>query len=455
MPSNPIPVPGPGTVPLQPRHRADIGPRGRPGGTVQAAVAQPQLTYLAITIAVSLLPPQFALNLGAVLPLYRFFLLAAIPWLAFDLVKGRAPVRNIDLLILALCGWIFVSVAVVQGLDHAVNSGGSMAVDIGVAYCLAAWNIRSFRDVRRLLVMIAIPYFLATVFMPLESVTRHYIVQPLAVKVAGNAQMNIDTYDSPDRLMRFGLLRAMGPWAHPILAGLILSSLLPFAWRGSVRGWPRTMLMVSGLFSLFSISSSAFFALFVQTVLLIYDRLVRKVPQLSWSKFFWAAIIFAIAAEVGTKRGLWGMLQMAALNGGSAYYRTLIWRYGSASVVDHPWFGVAWGPWQHESWMTDSIDNYWLNVAVQFGFPAVVFALAVPVVTIVSLIRSARSERGQDRDLVVAAAISLAVLVFGLVSVSVWLNAQVWLSVLMGVCAAIARIAKGRRPVRRPVLGNR
>ena len=48
----------------------------------------------------------------------------------------------------------------------------------------------------------------------------------------------------------------------------------------------------------------------------------------------------------------------------------LIWDYGSASVLNHPLFGVGLNDWERPGWMPASIDNFWLFLAVRYGLPA-------------------------------------------------------------------------------------
>jgi hypothetical protein len=61
----------------------------------------------------------------------------------------------------------------------------------------------------------------------------------------------------------------------------------------------------------------------------------------------------------------------------SAYNRILIFDYGTAEVARHPVFGIGLGDWERPAWMSDSMDNFWLVVAVRYGLPALGFLLAL------------------------------------------------------------------------------
>src|SRR5262249_48835233 len=52
-------------------------------------------------------------------------------------------------------------------------------------------------------------------------------------------------------------------------------------------------------------------------------------------------------------------------------YRTLIWTYGSETVLNHPLFGVGLNDWERPAWMpVASIDSFWLYLAIRAGLPA-------------------------------------------------------------------------------------
>lgn len=374
------------------------------------------------------------------LPPYRLLLLAAVPKLVIDLARGTVKVRKVDGLILMMCLWIFLSVTIVAGFGRAVNAGGALALDIGVSYFLAAWSIRSVRDVQRLLVMIAPAFFfLAALAMPLEALSGQYILQPIAAAMAGTGLQAGGFVGDADIMIRHGLLRATGPWPHPILAGMVLGSLLPFALSGGLRQWPRTLLMSSAFAAVFTISSSAILALVAQGGLLFYDKLVQRIRQLNWHMLLAGIGIFVFAAQFSTQRGVWGFLQLGAINSQTAAYRSLIWNYGSQSVRNHPLFGVAYGEWGRLAWMPNTIDNYWLNLAVQFGLPTAILGLGIPIILIISAICRMSTASTVQRRLLLASAISLGVMVLGAFSVALWVAAQVWLSVLMGILAGLER----------------
>ena len=71
----------------------------------------------------------------------------------------------------------------------------------------------------------------------------------------------------------------------------------------------------------------------------------------------------------------------------SAYYRVLIWRFGSASALAHPLFGVGMNEWERPTWMPPSIDMFWLIHAVRYGLVASALMLLAFLSVFVSLAR--------------------------------------------------------------------
>ena len=81
-----------------------------------------------------------------------------------------------------------------------------------------------------------------------------------------------------------------------------------------------------------------------------------------------------LAVSLLSKRSLPAILfSYFALDEASAYFRLLIWEFGSQSVMNHPIFGVGMGQWDRPSWMPFSIDMFWLVNAVVGGLPAALF----------------------------------------------------------------------------------
>ena len=72
-----------------------------------------------------------------------------------------------------------------------------------------------------------------------------------------------------------------------------------------------------------------------------------------------------------------GIVKYFTFSTQSAYNRILIFEFGTAEIARHPIFGIGLGEWQRPSWMSDSMDNFWLATAVRYGLPALIFFLGL------------------------------------------------------------------------------
>jgi len=182
---------------------------------------------------------------------------------------------------------------------------------------------------------------------------------------------------------RMGIARTQVVFAHPIHFGLYCSlpiSLYFVGWANQISFFTRMMVSLTVVGTCFlSVSSGPFFASLFQVSLAGFWWLTRNAASSPWKPFLWTLGIVYAALEIQTDRfALYSIAARLAFNKGTAFYRTLIWEYGTAQVERTPWFGVGfniWGP--KPVWMTNSIDNYWLQVAVSNGIPASFSMIAV------------------------------------------------------------------------------
>jgi hypothetical protein len=400
----------------------------------QAASILP--VYVAATLAyLLLLPPQLNLSIaGSAMPPYRFLLIGASLWLVLGALRRDLRWHWPDLLIIATVSWICLAMANSSPWETALTGSIAHLVDIGLAYFFARAALRSLRDLRMFLILLLPGLVLVGAALVLESVTKTHIIQGLFSQLTGRPI----GYGSDFRL---GLMRAQGPFPHPILAGIFFSSFLPIYWLAGFKLWPRLLGALAAVCSMFTISSAAILSLFATIVLLAYNWLGKRFANLSWSLFFGLTCLLLFAAEFGTQSGLFRLFaRFASLNADSSYTRILIWEYGSRNVARHPWFGIGYAEWERAAWMGTSIDNYWMLLAVRFGvLPPLLIALAV-VLGVVMVIRKSMTSVGADRDLERGLAIALAVMALGLISVALWLSAQVWLFMLLGLTVSLASV---------------
>lgn len=411
-------------------------PRGAPGisrwrtsGRIYIAAA---LGYLL------LLPPQLTAAIGSsqIAP-YRFLLIPAALYVAACYLRGRVRFNAIDGLVLVATFWIGASLLVTTELTEAFTAIVAQTTDIALSYFFARVIFRSENDIRAFLVLMVPGFALIALAIGLEAAVGKFIVQDFFSELTGRG-VDLETK------YRLGFMRAAGPFPHPILAGMFFATLLPLYLMSGIRNWPKWFGVALSFGAFFSFSSAAFLGFFANAGLITYDWICERLENVTWRLFLFLLGTAVLALELGTSSGTFGLLaRYAALDWTTAFYRSLIWEYGSASVAANPWFGIGYADYVRPDWMpTRSVDNYWLGLAMQFGIvPPVLVALATAL-AVFQVAKSALSGALADRRFRRGISIAIAVFALGLISVSIWLSAQVWYYMLVGMAATLAHSGK-------------
>jgi len=400
--------------------------------------------YLAVILGyLMLLPPQLNMSiLGSSIPPYRFFLIAAALYVLGGAMRGRLRFAWPDLAIIAAVAWICLAMSITSEWQEALTGSIAHITDIALAYLFARTAFRDLRDLRTFLILLLPGLLVTGVIMVLEAVTHTHIIQEAFSQLTGKPIV----YGSTPRL---GLMRAQGPFPHPILAGIFLSSFLSLYWLSGFKRWTRNLGAIAAICSIVTVSSATFLSLIAVIALLSYNWLSEKIANFTWSLFFVFFALFVFAAELGTKSGTFSLiLRFASLNSMSGYFRILIWDYGTQNVAENPWFGIGYAEWTRPVWMSASIDNYWLLTAIRFGAPASILVGVATVATVVLIIRKSMSSQWLDQRLERGLAVAVTVFALGLMSVSIWLSAQVWFFVLLGLTVSLAQA--GQTTIRQP-----
>ena len=391
--------------------------------------------YLAVALGyILLLPPQFNLMIGATaLPPYRFLLIPATLYMLAKGLRGMVRFGWVDLMIVAAAAWVSFALFMTTEAEEAFTAAVAQTTDIALAYFFGRFTFRSIRDLRTFLILMAPGLAIIGAIMIAESLVHRRLIQEFAGMVTGNSA----GYRNDVRL---GLFRAPGPFPHPILAGLFLSSFLPLYILSGIRGWPKTLGIFAAICSFFSVSSAALLGLFVGFIFVGYDWLSERIVNFSWRLFCFGAAMFIFLAETATGSGSFGLImRFASLNSVSSFNRVLIWEYGSKNVVKNPWFGIGYADWERPVWMhSSSMDHFWLLMAVRFGIiPSVLIALAVFFAVLMAA-RASMTGEPSDRRILRGLAITLTVFAIGIVSVALWLSAHIWFFMLIGLCVSVA-----------------
>lgn len=394
---------------------------------------QDGLVYLAVFLGyILLLPSQFNISIGSTtLQPFRFILIPSILIVVAMGFRGRIDIRWPDILVLFATTWVCIALFVTTEATEALTAAFAQSTDMAAAYFFARVTIRNLRDLRVFLVFMAPAIAVVGGIMIIESVTRSPIIGPLASDLTGRPFR----YGSG---LRMGLLRAPGPFPHPILAGVFLASFLPLYLTVGLRGWPKWAGIFAAFTSFFTVSSAALLALTAAITLGAYHWLSERISILTWKVFFLASAVFVFVAEA-TGAGTYRMLiKYGSLNSSSAYNRIRIWQYGTDNVEKNPWFGLGYADWERPEWMSASLDHFWLNMAVRFGaLPPIVVLFAVFLI-ILYLIRASMHAPTIDRRALVGLGITVSVFAFGAMSASLWGSVLVWFFALLGLAMSIS-----------------
>lgn len=351
---------------------------------------------LPIILLLVTLPLPWMIYIGPMrLSPYRIVLITFFLPSLLMLVQGKCGrIRLSDLAILGYCSWCFLALTVVEGLSSSIQPGGMIFVEAGGGYLMARCYIRSAEQFERTLrglftiILVLLPFSIA------EAVTHQNYARELLNMIQ---PAFVDDYLGE----RLGLRRVQSVFEHPILYGVwcvgLFSSVhmvLGYGKSPTVK-WLQTAAITLAAF--LSLSAGPLSGLVAQAMLIGWNWLLREYPW-RW-KILWVfgIFVYVVITLLASHSVPVVFLTHFSFDQESAYYRVLIWTYGSASVLNHPLFGVGFGDWARPDWMTTSVDMMWIIDALRQGLPAELFlALAF-----FSLYLGVAAKKGLDEKLTI------------------------------------------------------
>ena len=372
---------------------------------------------------------------------YRMAAFVLLPWALSELLRGRLKLNAIDALVLAGALWMQISFVVFYGPVEGLVRGGALLVDIVPPYLVARICIRSPLDLRRVAVLAVPALVFVGASMLVESLSGRALVRPWAASQFGP----LSSYENGVEVgvfngtfdYRLGMLRAAGPFPHPILAGLFLASFAPLILQSGLRRWPLYLGLFASLCAVFSVSSAVWLALFLALGLVGYDWIQRRVEALNWRWALLASGIVLAGLQAASQNGLISIFIRYSLNPGTGYYRKMIWDFGIRSVERNPWFGIGYTDFERAAWMTNSVDNHWLLLAIRHGFLPCLLLLTVCAALIVRLCVTSLALAEPDRRLFVGLAIAIFSLVMAGFTVAFVGGMQTWFFMLLAVASSL------------------
>ena len=391
-----------------------------PGQVAVAGQARASLHW-AVKVYLVIIVLPFAFSLGPVVLTGVRCMMAILFIPMFMKVYGGklGKVYPVDYLFLGHVIWIIVSM-IVNNPDQVVQNAGATSLEFLGGYLLGRTFIRSKED---MIGLFRFATFLVACTLPLalyETLTG----DPLVVKLM-KALPFIDgaakVYSPP----RMGLDRVQMGFASPIHYGLYCTlaySACFIGLRNVFSGVGRLLSAVCiGFCVFFSLSSGALLPLMMQSFLIGWDKVFRSSKSRWWLLFGFFVFCYVTIDLLSNRTPYRVFMTYATFSPATAYYRAAINQYGMENVWMHPIFGNGLNGWIRPNWLHgNSVDNYWLLMAMRHGIPA--FLLVASGYSI-ALLQVLRKNLGGDpvlESLRLAWLFTVSCIGFTLVTVHIW-----------------------------------
>lgn len=377
-----------------------VGAHGRVGPMVisaeSAGRAAQKMPKLALICFIALLIPAF-FNIGTLLMTpSRLLFLALVPVLLVQLFANKFGRFNlIDGLFIFHVVWFTLSAAINQP-QVVLTFGGSTSMVILGGYLAGRAGIRNLEQFLGFVRFFGLIVALGLPFALYEALSHHLSISRLIELIPGVTSNKDVQYP-----LRMGLDRVQLVFVHPIHYGFFCSlsvGLFFFAMKnqmGNFRLWAQTAVLA--LMTFLSLSSGPFLAMIIQFLLLFWAHVMRRLER-PWITLVWLCTgLYVVLEVVSNGPALYYIITKLAFNPATANVRRILLDYGIDQVMMTPVFGIFKRPWNLPPWMTGSLDNYWLGLAVSYGFPTF-FALFLSFVIAIVKISRRGFPRGSTLD---------------------------------------------------------
>ena len=336
---------------------------------------------------VFLIPIEFSFYIGQLLitPTRLFLLVLAGPVIFSSITNHK--LQSEDVFFIIFISWVSVAYFYKRGAAG-IEIIGQTFLEVAISYCVARTYLVTFAQFIRLALILSVTVAILGILAIPEGISHYRYLHELPQKLTG-----FDYYISDDT--RVGLLRSASTFEHPILFGMFCASLFSLAWYSlSSLGARLSHAAFTLMATLLALSSAALLLLIMQFLLVGIEKITRPIKRRTMI-FGTLLISFVVLIEAVSNRGIIKLIGgTLTFNPHTAYYRLLQWDYSIDDVRRHPFVGINFENWTRPFWMTDSIDNHWLFLAMNSGIPAV-FALWI-VMGIISVKLYQKKQRTAD-----------------------------------------------------------
>jgi len=369
-------------------------PRGSRQRSAALGIASKNCSWPVFLLLIALIVP-WEFSVGPLrLSLYRFVLLVMFLPCLFLWATGRAGrIRIPDILLILYSFWCALGLVVLHGMAIATQPVGIGLIETLGAYLLARCYVRDADDFYNVAKVLFGTVLFLLPFAILEFATGQRLLRAMFGIV-----LPVPNYPSE---VRMGFTRVTSVFDHPIMFGYYSGAVLGLSFL--VLGYRQRL--ASRSFKSATVAATAFLSLsagpigavVLQGMLLTWNEILRSV-RTRWKILIGLLLSLFVLLEIVAKRSALTIIVSFFLFDSSSYwYRRLIWDYGSATALNHPFFGVGLYDWERPSWMpATTIDNFWLFQAIRSGIPAVSLLL----MTICSITLVVAFKKGLDDRLV-------------------------------------------------------
>lgn len=349
------------------------GIKTRPIGQSEHSQSTRLSLWMGIVIVALLLPIDFDIGTVILSP-YKIVYLGLVPVLTIALLTGRfGRLVWTDAFVFLFIFWITLSIGVNNPLS-AVQFVGSQAVIMLGGYLAGRAFVQTKADYKNFILFLAVIVLLSIPFALHETLTSRPIVLEQFSRIPGTT-----THEDVNHDLRAGLWRVQWVFPHPIHYGLFCSLVVSPILIGmtlTTGARKRWLLGIGVVICCFlSLSSGPFLAMIFQFGLIGWYFVTRNIER-RWTIFMVLVAIVYLIIEIASDRpGIYAVVSRLSFNQQNALVRIILLDYGFDQIWRTPVLGVGYNRWELPSWMTGSLDNFWLMVALIYGVPAFLFFL--------------------------------------------------------------------------------
>ena len=408
---------------------------------------KPRMPLPILLLIIGIIAPiEFSPILGTLtlMPHRSVILIFIIPAL-IKLFSGKGiKLAPYDILFILYGCWVLFSFMMHLEPQAGLATGGSLMLEAVGGYLIARAYIRSYDDFMATLDGLFYSIcFVGLLALP-EALTGFHFVH-IWLKNVGTVAV------AANDEVRWGLSRSYATFNHPILYGAYCASILSMIWFTETSMGVRIGKAIALCGATFlGLSSAPLNTLVMQGILGGIHRATKRFPNRVKILGMGFLITYIMLAVFSDKSPIAQIVTRISIDPETAYYRTLIWGFGMDNVWANPWLGLGLEPWVRPKWMpSDSVDAYWLNVAMQMGLPAIALLIAAIWTLIASVHKRGPGQRPlHEQRAAIGWTLSFIAYTLAGMTVHYWNSTHTYLFFLLGMSGWLADPVKAASKVK-------